>query len=133
MTHAARWPTSRSPEVLPPDIAPAFRAGVELGVDGVARVVVAGQVDYVTAPRLDETLRWASDRSTGDVIVDVSGVDFAGAACVNVLVAIHQRLGAAGRRLRLGQVPPRLSRLFALCGTYFLIAAPDQPRSQRRR
>jgi anti-sigma B factor antagonist len=133
MTYAARWSAPPNAEVLPPERIPAFRAAVELAPDGVAHVSVAGEVDYATAPRLEETLRWASDRSAGDVVVDVSGLTFAGAACVNALVAIHERLGAEGRRLMLARISPRLSRLFVLCGTYFLIAAPDQPRSQRRR
>jgi anti-anti-sigma factor len=130
MMHAAHWSTPEEDSALPPDSPRAFRASVELAADGVAHVAVSGEIDYVTAPRLDETLRWATDRSTGDVVVDLT---FAGADCVDVLVAIHDRLAREGRRLHLGDVPPRVSRLFTLCGTYFLIAAPDQPRSQRRR
>lgn len=116
------------------DAEPAFRAAVVFQADGTAQVAVDGEVDYLTAQRLDEALRWAAERSVGEIVVDFRGLTFAGAACVNVLVAAQDRLGRERRRLRLEQVPFRLSRLFALCGTYFLVTAPErQPRSHSSR
>lgn len=104
----------------------AFRASVAFRSDGTAHIAVAGEVDYISAQRLDEALSFAMRRSGGDVVIDFGALTFAGAACVNVLVAARDQLGAEGRRFRLEHVPPRLNRLFALCGTYFLIAAPER-------
>lgn len=125
MNNASHWSQLREDGMPVRDVDPALRASVSFAADGTTQVAVAGEVDFWTGQRLDEALSWAADQSGGKVVVDLRGVTFAGAACVDILVAARDRLGRQHRPLWLKQVPPRTSRLFALCGAHFVIAAPD--------
>ena len=55
-------------------------------------VAVVGELDFATAPLLDEVLSRDGAVATGRVVVDVSDLTFMGAAGLNVLVGAHHRL-----------------------------------------
>ena len=66
--------------------------GVEQAHDGVGPMVhVRGEIDLATAPALRACLLALE----GDVIVDLSEVDFLDSTGIGVLVAQRKRLGAA--------------------------------------
>ncbi|QRP43599.1 STAS domain-containing protein [Amycolatopsis sp. FDAARGOS 1241] len=86
----------------PPDV-PSPRDSGDLLVSvrwrGPAAVVtVAGEIDLVTAPELDEVVSGAVDESPDVLVVDLRGVTFLSSAGLQVLAAAHQRLGE--QRLR---------------------------------
>ncbi|MEV0073809.1 STAS domain-containing protein [Amycolatopsis sp. NPDC050768] len=63
-----------------------------------AVVTVAGEIDLVTAPELDEIVTGVVDESPEVLVVDLRKVTFLSSAGLQVLAAAHQRLGE--RRLR---------------------------------
>ncbi|MET7996032.1 STAS domain-containing protein [Amycolatopsis sp. NPDC005232] len=63
-----------------------------------AVVTVAGEIDLVTAPELDEIVTAVVDESPEVLVVDLRKVTFLSSAGLQVLAAAHQRLGE--RRLR---------------------------------
>ncbi|NKQ54484.1 STAS domain-containing protein [Amycolatopsis sp. K13G38] len=62
--------------------------------EGLA-VVVAGELDVVTAPRLDERIEHALERRPPLLLIDLTGVTFLGSAGMTSLVAAHRTAGDA--------------------------------------
>jgi anti-sigma B factor antagonist len=67
------------------------------GAGGQVVVVVAGEIDMATAPRLGACLAGHTDR---DVVVDLAGVTFLGSSGLSTLVSARRALRAAGHTLR---------------------------------
>ncbi|MFG3521337.1 STAS domain-containing protein [Nocardia nova] len=89
-----------------------------ISVGGLWVVVAAGEVDSHTAPRLDTAVQEAVTRQPGQLIVDLSAVEFFDSSGMNVLV---RALRQAGRVLVVAPRPVRrvvevtgLSTVFAL-------------------
>lgn len=78
-------------------------------------VVVCGDIDLATAPEVDEHLQ-AVERSSRDVVVDLTEVDFLDAAALRVLIASHRRLQAVGRRLAVRNASGIPQRVLGLAG-----------------
>ncbi|MEP6464632.1 MAG: STAS domain-containing protein [Frankiaceae bacterium] len=74
-------------------------------------VVLRGRLDVSTVSDVRSVLHAAVDAGSGDLLLDLSGVDLVDATGLGVLVGTHRRATLAGRRLVLCDVPPRLSRL----------------------
>lgn len=68
------------------------------GAAVVLRVV--GEVDLVTAPELEESIKRDLERRPEVLVVDLSGVSFLASVGMSVLIGANQQLGA-GTRLRL--------------------------------
>ncbi|WIX77862.1 STAS domain-containing protein [Amycolatopsis carbonis] len=64
-----------------------------------AVVTVAGEIDLVTAPELDEIVTGVVDESPEALVVDLRKVTFLSSAGLQVLAAAHQRLGERGLRV----------------------------------
>jgi anti-anti-sigma factor len=64
----------------------------ERWVDRTAIVSVAGVVDMLTAPQLEEALRTALGQSPERVVVDFSAVEFLASAGMGILVAVHDEV-----------------------------------------
>lgn len=58
---------------------------------------VGGVVDLATGPVLQEAIDDLLDTRPAALIIDLSGVDFLASIGLQILVATHDRLGAAGR------------------------------------
>lgn len=61
-------------------------------VDRVAVLVVAGEVDTLTAPELRAAIQVVLAGSPAGVIIDLSGVDFLASAGLSVLLATHEEV-----------------------------------------
>jgi len=87
----------------------------ERSVDDVTIVAASGVVDMLTAPQLEEALRAALDKKPGNLVVDLTEVEFLASAGMGVLVAAHD---AAGTLTRLCVVAegPATSRPLKLVG-----------------
>ncbi|MGD0981268.1 MAG: STAS domain-containing protein [Solirubrobacteraceae bacterium] len=110
---------SRSPE----DGEPAF--GATLGsVRGAAWVCVAGELNLVTAPRLEQTVRRASGRARL-VVVDLRGLTRVDAVGVGALVSATRTARREGRRLVLVRGFPQVDRLLALTGAASAVETID--------
>ena len=79
---------------------------------GTVVVAVHGEVDMLTAPELAAGLEQQLDRASA-LVVDLSEVEFFGAAGLEVLVQVQSETRQRGLSLRL-VVGPHLRRLLAL-------------------
>lgn len=75
------------------------------------QVVLRGRLDGSTVTDIRPVLHGAVDAGSGDLLLDLSGVDLLDSAGLGMLVGTHRRAAFAGRRLVLCDVPPRLTRL----------------------
>lgn len=74
-------------------------------------VAIRGRLDVSTVTDIRMVLHEAVDVGSGDLTLDLSGVDLVDATGLGVLVGTHRRAALADRRLILCGLPPRLSRL----------------------
>lgn len=64
--------------------------------DGLAEVVVVGEIDQATAPRLKTELLTAIARTSPHLVIDLSEVTFIDSAGLTVILAARQRARARG-------------------------------------
>jgi anti-sigma B factor antagonist len=77
-------------------------------------VVVHGEIDAHTAPRLAEHL--ATLPAEGDIELDLAGVEFMDSSGLRVLIDVHQRADGDGRRLVVRRPSPSVARLIEISG-----------------
>lgn len=77
-------------------------------------VGVGSRLDVGTVAGVRPRLHEAVDSGDGALIVDLSGLEIIDATGLGVLVGTHRRALAAGRRLVLRGVPPRVMRVLAM-------------------
>ena len=102
---------SRPPTVDPPSFA------LEVAGDPPkATVRVIGELDMLTAPRLERELELLCERGYRQVDLDIGDLTFVAAAGLTVFARSDGRLRAMPGRLRLVGPTPRCRRLLALTG-----------------
>ena len=94
--------------------------------DGVATVMLEGELDIATAPLLDATLADVERNGTGTVLLDLARVQFIDSTGLRSLLSARQRAEAAGRKLRLANLTVDVERVFDVTGVrrIFDIASP---------
>jgi anti-anti-sigma factor len=85
--------------------------GMQTTVDFGQRIALAGRVDATTAAAVRDVLHGALLDGTGELVVDMSGVEALDAVGLGVLMGTHRRAIAAGRSLVLAGCQPRIARL----------------------
>jgi anti-sigma B factor antagonist len=75
------------------------------------RVVLVGRVDAATAAGVRSALHAAVLDGTGELVVDMSGVDALDAVGLGVLMGTHRLAVSSGRSLTLAGCQPRIARL----------------------
>jgi anti-sigma B factor antagonist len=83
--------------------------------DGNFVVTVAGDLDIVTSPALDECLTKAQGQGNR-VVLDLSGVDFMDTSALAVIVGHWKRLEAAGGSLALAGARYRYTKTLWITG-----------------
>lgn len=84
---------------------------------GSTRIVVAGEIDMVTAPQLHEVLMAALQDGDPQVIdVDLSGVPFMDSAGLNELVRLRNIAGPSGSAVRVVRPQPAVRHVFEMTG-----------------
>jgi anti-sigma B factor antagonist len=81
----------------------------------VTVVAASGDLDIVTSPRLDASLTEAR-RATGNVILDLSAVDFMDTSCLAVIVGHWKKLAARGGMLALAGARYRYTKTLWITG-----------------
>jgi anti-sigma B factor antagonist len=76
-------------------------------------VVVSGEIDLTTAPQLGESI---AQFSNGDVIVDLTAVEFIDSSGLQVLVVAHRRLADRGSRLVIRGASPMAMTVMEITG-----------------
>jgi anti-anti-sigma factor len=111
--------------------------GAELAIDfetlaeGVVVVHVAGEIDMATTPAFVERLLPVAETGTGDLVVDLTGVTFMGAAGLHALEELQSSLRRRDARLAVvapGGVPLRLLKLTRLARALGVVPTLDAAR-----
>jgi anti-sigma B factor antagonist len=76
-------------------------------------VRVVGELDLATAPALAAALD-PLPAGGGDVEIDLAGVAFVDSSALSVLVGVHHRADAQGRRVRIVHPTPPVRRLLEI-------------------
>jgi len=85
--------------------------------DGGGTVVwLRGEHDIATMPSLADAISRAISLDDGDVVVDLSDVEFMGAATVGVILRAREALRLRSRSLELRSPSTRARRVLDLCG-----------------
>jgi len=90
-------------------------------------VVISGALESASAADVRVALHDAVDRGTGDIVIDLRGVDHIDATGLGVLVGAYRRAQRGERRLILRAVPPRIQRLLTVTRLHRVI--PNEPAS----
>lgn len=91
------------------------------GPGDAVTVSLAGELDIASVSRVRAALVEAVAAGTGEVNVDLARLTFCDAAGIAVFIEAHQRLAAAGRRLRLQQVPGHIGETFGFAEAGWLL------------
>jgi anti-sigma B factor antagonist len=90
-----------------------FEVSVVPGRDGrVVHMRVTGELDLMTVPGLDETIRGAERSAPAAIVLDLRGLTFLDSSGLRCLIQAHTRADGAGRRLAVVPGEGRVRRLF---------------------
>jgi anti-anti-sigma factor len=91
-----------------------------------ARITVQlfGELDVVSAPRLEERLDQLRRDGAQLITLDLSRIHFVGAAGLSVFVGADQALRTAGGRLLLTRPTPLAGRVLAITGLDTMLSVP---------
>ena len=94
-----------------------------VSVDGKAVLLVRGELDIATAPRLWALLceRVPELPPKADVVLDVGHLEFIDAAGLAVIVRLSNELRPEGRRLWVDSARPWTRRIFEITGLDWLL------------
>ena len=85
--------------------------------DGVAELVVSGDVDLVALPEIRERVtRYLSDSACAAIVLDLSGATFIDSSGLGELITSKQRATDAGRTLRVAGAQGRVAEIIELTG-----------------
>lgn len=91
-------------------------------------VVVAGELDLYTAPKLHSELTAVlSDDAPTRVVVDMSGVEFCDSTGMNVLLSSLRRARERGGQLDLAAPRPAVRKILHVTGLETVFAITDDP------
>lgn len=110
---------------------PVYARGVEpklgdLVVDVVRdrhgiRIVLTGELDRFTTARAALTIEHARERQPGEVVLDMSAVDFVDSHGIRLLADVHRRLTADGCRIAVVPPAPLVRHAFVEIGFGWLV------------
>ena len=92
--------------------------------DGLATVVIRGDLDLATADRTARYVTDVIDRHDGPVSADLSGLAFCDACGLGALIRITAYADAAGRRLELTRPSRAVTRIMRLTGVEDRLLGP---------
>ncbi len=130
VSNASRTPSKQWSLISEPEQLPGFRCVALAADQGVTQIVVTGELDIATTPRLAAALS-RPGYATGLVILDLRHVTFIDATGLAVILASARRLRSADRRLALIPGPRSVQRLFEMTRTdreLDFLTAPDAHR-----
>jgi anti-anti-sigma factor len=84
--------------------------------DGVATVVVEGELDIATVPVLEGALSDLESGGARTLVLDLRGLRFMDSTGLRALLSARRRAHTAGRRLRLANLQPSVARVFEVTG-----------------
>ncbi|MBA4549750.1 anti-sigma factor antagonist [Thermoactinomyces intermedius] len=94
-------------------------------------VMVEGEVDVYTAPKLREKLLPLCD-GTRQITVNLSQVDYIDSTGLGVLIGAYKAQRQTAGKLIISGMNPRLSRLFKITGLYEIMEIEDKAQEDGR-
>ena len=89
-------------------------------------LVLAGEIDLYTAPRLQSELSAAlADGAPAQIVVDMSGVEFCDSTGMNVLLAAHRLATERGGDLTLAAPRPSVRKILEVTGLQSVFTVHD--------
>ena len=95
-------------------------------------VVVKGEIDWATAPRLRSCLEEAGALAPAEVVLDMTELTFIDSANLGVLAVAHKALAAQGSRLVVTNAPPAAIMVFRLSGLEQMLTVRAGPEDSTR-
>jgi anti-sigma B factor antagonist len=96
---------------------PPFRIDRESAPEGVALLVLEGEIDLATTGRFREAIDGVLDERVRATVLDVTGVEFMDSTMLRELLRAHRDLQESGSRLIVAGPHPTVRRLLELTGT----------------
>jgi len=96
-------------------------------VSGPRLLVVTGDLDHHTTPRLRAALEEVEFGPGSGLVVDLSGLTFCDSTGIATLVAAHQRAADVGAALLLAGLHSDIARVFQIMGLDQLLSLYDSP------
>jgi anti-sigma B factor antagonist len=93
---------------------------------GAVTVVLTGELDMATAPRVDHQLRRAEGEAR-HVILDLRRLEFIDSSGLHLIMAAQTRIREAGGRLSILRAQPHVHRIFQAARLDKLLEIVDQP------
>ncbi|SDD66108.1 STAS domain-containing protein [Actinokineospora iranica] len=89
-----------------------------LGDPGAAdhRLVIRGELDYMTAPDLTAALGSLRLHSGSTLTLDLAGLGFCDSTGLSVLLGAHKRMASLGGKLTVSAIDPNLARVLTITG-----------------
>jgi anti-sigma B factor antagonist len=81
-----------------------------------ARLVLSGELDLATVPRVQQAVDATLAQGARTLIVDLSGLGFIDSSGLRLFVVLHQRAAAEGWKLSLIRPPERAMTVFKVSG-----------------
>jgi anti-sigma B factor antagonist len=81
------------------------------------RVAPAGELDFATAPQLEQAVRDLLESGFEHVILDLTDLEFLDSSGLRMILRLQAASGEGSFRLELKPGPPAVQRIFALSGT----------------
>jgi anti-sigma B factor antagonist len=92
-----------------------YHSETELVGDAVV-LAVTGETDLHTAPRFERDLDQAMRMAAGDLILDISGLEFVDSIALGLMMDAHRRMREQRRSLVLVVDRPCVLRVFTITG-----------------
>jgi len=93
--------------------------------DGDQVIIVSGEIDLSTAPKLWEALALLIERGHREVVLDLGGVEFIDSQGIAVLARAHQRLAPEGGAVVVRAPREQARKVFEISGLASLIRLED--------
>jgi anti-sigma B factor antagonist len=84
----------------------------EIEAPVAGQVLMRGRLDAVQAPKAEAFL----DAVEGEIVIDLSGLEFISSAGLGVLLRKHKQLSSKGSALQLVKVSPHIGDIFKYSG-----------------
>ncbi len=93
----------------------AWRVTVDRHQDGTV-LRVFGDLDLETAPLLLDDAEPVLAGASGDLVIDLTGLDFIDSSGLSALIRINRRLSGTGRRFEIVPPRPSVAKAFEITG-----------------
>lgn len=89
---------------------------VRMDLSGHPVLVIYGELDVLTTPRLHAALEQLTEEAPDAVLLDLANVTFLDSTALGALVVAHRHLSDHGGELRLVAVPASVAKTFEITG-----------------